>query len=86
MTHLAQIIAKMQNHQLPHYQADSGWEDDAEDLPLTYSFGYYSPRTNRKRFLGSPAPNNQIEKVLPKGDPENDNMLKLFVKVTDVHR
>lgn len=61
-----------------------GWEDDTDDYPLTYSFGYYISNT-KKHYLGVPSESSVLTTYLPRGDPENNNLLVLFVKVFDIH-
>ena len=65
------------------FSALQGWEDDADDYPLTYSFGYYISNT-KKHYLGVPSESSLLATYLPRGDPENNNLLVLFVKVFDI--
>ena len=65
------------------FSALQGWEDDADDYPLTYSFGYYISNT-KKHYLGVPSESSLLTTYLPRGDPENNNLLVLFVKVFDI--
>lgn len=65
------------------FSALQGWEDDADDYPLTYSFGYYISNT-KKHCLGVPSESSLLTTYLPRGDPENNNLLVLFVKVFDI--
>ena len=64
--------------------AIEGWEDDADDEPLLYNFGYYTPE-QVKKYLGSPSTENENTYVLPAGDANNNNTLVAFVEVSDVH-
>ena len=64
--------------------AVEGWEDDADDLPLSYNFGYFAI-DGRKRYLGAPSYESEKVVSLPKGDPKNGDNLLLFVNVYDVH-
>ena len=63
--------------------AATGWEDDPDDLPLTYNFGYYSPTDGKKQSLGAPTTENEMQATLPTGVASKSNNLTLFVEVKD---
>lgn len=67
--------------------AVEGWDDDIDDLPLVYHFGYYTSK-GKKRYLGSPSTESSNSYVLPAGDPDDKelkNKLNIFVEVSDIH-
>ena len=64
--------------------AVEGWEDDADDLPLLYNFGYYTLK-GKRRYLGSPSSENAKVFLLPAGNPDDNNQLVVFVEVSDIH-
>ena len=63
--------------------AVEGWDDDAEDQPLLYNFGYYVAGV--KKYLGSPSTENENTYVLPAGDANDNDKLIAFVEVSDVY-
>ncbi|XP_028409898.1 uncharacterized protein LOC114532567 [Dendronephthya gigantea] len=70
------------------FAASEGWEDDADDLPLTFQFGYYVQDSGevREEFLGTPSEENRLDfDLLPPGDPSKDYNLTVFVIVTDIY-
>merc|ERR1712193_235159 len=64
--------------------AVDGWEDDVNDQPLLYSFGYYSAEGDKK-YLGSPSTGSEITRGLPAGDSSKNHQLVAFVEVSDVY-
>ena len=53
-------------------RAEEGWDDDEDDLPMKYQFGYYikdpSSGNMREEFLNTPSEDNTFEvKILPQG-------------------
>jgi len=64
--------------------AVEGWEDDVDDEPLLYNFGYYAT-DGTKKYLGSPSTENENTYVLPAGDANDNYTLVTFVEVSDIH-
>ena len=51
--------------------AAEGWDDDADDLPMMYQFGYYIQDSGklREELLGTPIEANSLEvDLLPQGN------------------
>ena len=65
--------------------ASTGWTDNEEDIPLLYNFGFLSPESARKQYLGVPSAENQIITKLPAGAETNGFDLTVFVEVSDIH-
>ena len=65
--------------------AITGWEDSEEDMPLLYTFGFISPETGKKQFLGVPLSEKEMITKLPAGPETNGYNLTVFVEVADVH-
>ena len=63
--------------------AVEGWDDDVEDQPLLYNFGYYVAGV--KKYLGSPSTENENTYVLPAGDASENDKLITFVEVSDIY-
>lgn len=61
-----------------------GWEDDDDDLPLTYKYGFYAGE-GHKHYLGAPSFESEVSVKLPSGDQKTNGSLNLFVEVSDVH-
>lgn len=64
--------------------AVEGWDDDADDKPLLYLFGYTTSAGKRK-LLGTPSVENSLGYLLPAGDPDNNHELTVFVEVFDIY-
>ena len=62
-------------------QAATGWSDAAEDMPLTYRFGFKGAKS-KDLFLGGASLENEASFLLPIGK-EDGNRLSIFVDVSD---
>jgi hypothetical protein len=68
--------------------AAEGWDDDVDDLPMKYQFGYYIEDSGelREELLGTPSEDSSLEvDLLPQGDAAKNHSLMMFVKVSDIY-
>ena len=63
-----------------------GWIDDAEDLPIMYSFGYYkTSRTRDSSLLSSISEIPSSSSILPEGFSSTGRSITIFMTVQDLH-